>query len=470
MANSKDQLVTDVSFIFEECARLNQMVQDGKFRDIPREDAFCDLPHPTHNWPKGKMLCSRAGFNRLEALVRIALQRARLENRISLEPARSILGEILVRKFVREQRPIEIKHVDRALSEMAKRCGKTCDNLTHYIPCHLMSPQSPASFQIGPVRFLNQATFRSKLASHIWSNRSRDRALGARTISDAIRYFKTFGWIAELTVIGCDKKVSETTATRAVFAALNCLHVLIGPGHSTRMTVGGPGIKYDRRGGFTVTSDGELSYMASYGGPGEGGFEDNWIDLFSGEDAQQILANLGIALEHVVDPSLRRPLSERLLDAAQWYGEAVRETSPGAKAIKYVTALERMVMTDEKDDIAGLVSSRVAALCLDEPTSARRDRWRTEVKRAYDIRSKLVHGALSPSSDIVYEGVRLGAKLARDALLSATTLLGDAGFRDDQASNRQLGRWYDRLVAHADKVIEIESTRQTPNPYSSTET
>ena len=460
MANSKDQLVNDVSFIFEECARQIRMVEEGRFRDIPREDAFCDLPHPTHNWPNGKMLCSRAGFDRLETLTVKALKQAELENRVSLQPARSVMGEILVRKFVREKRAIETKQIDRAMSEMVKRCRKTCDDLTHYIPCHLMSPQSPASFQIGPVRFLNQATFRSTLAKHIWSNRRRDRSLGARTISHAIRYFKTFGWIAELTVIGCDKAVSETTATRAVFAALNCLHVLIGPGHSTRMTVGGPGIKQDRRGGFTVAADGTLSYMASYGGPGEVGFEDNWIELFSGENAQQIITNLGIALEQVVDPSLRRPLSERLLDAAQWYGEAVRETSPGAKAIKYVTALERMVMTDEKDDIAGLVSSRVAALCLDEPTIQRRDRWRADVKRAYDIRSKLVHGALSPSSDIVYEGVRLGAQLARDALLSATTLLGEAGFRDDAASNRQLGRWYDRLVTHADATIERHIANQ----------
>ena len=261
MANSKDQLVNDVSFIFEECARQIRMVEEGRFRDIPREDAFCDLPHPTHNWPTGKMLCSRAGFDRLETLTVKALKQAELENRVSLQPARSVMGEILVRKFVREKRAIETKQIDRAMSEMVKRCRKTCDDLTHYIPCHLMSPQSPASFQIGPVRFLNQATFRSTLAKHIWSNR-------------------------------------------------------------------------------------------------------------------------------------------------------------------------------------------------------RRDRWRADVKRAYDIRSKLVHGALSPSSDIVYEGVRLGAQLARDALLSATTLLGEAGFRDDAASNRQLGRWYDRLVTHADATIERHIANQ----------
>jgi hypothetical protein len=64
MANKKDELLADVSFIFEECARLNQLVKEGKFSSLPREDAFCDLPHPTYNWPNGKMLCSRAGYDR----------------------------------------------------------------------------------------------------------------------------------------------------------------------------------------------------------------------------------------------------------------------------------------------------------------------------------------------------------------------------------------------------------------------
>lgn len=400
------------------------------------------------------MPCSRAGFDRLEALARTALFRASLERRVSLSSARKILAEILVRKFIREKRPIEIRSVDRALSETAKRCASTCEDLTHFIPCHLMAPQSPDSFEIGPIRFLNQATFRKRLASSLWSHRKRGPRPTRRLISQAIKYFGNFGWVAEVTVIGCAKDVSENTANYAALSALNCLHVLLGPAHSTRMTVGGPGLAIDRRAGFAVGADGELSYMVSIGGYGNVGFDDNWIDLFADPDAQEIIRNLGIALEQAVDPSLRRPLSERLLDATQWYGEAVRETSLGAKAVKYITALERMVMTDEKDDIASLVSSRVAALCLDEPTVEGRDRWRDEVKRAYHVRSRLVHGSVSPTSEIVYEGVKLGSQLARVTLLSAARLLGEAGLRDANATNRDLARWYDRIVRRADEVIE----------------
>lgn len=209
----------------------------------------------------------------------------------------------------------------------------------------------------------------------------------------------------------------------------------------------------DRRAGFSVGADGDLSYMVSTGGQGNVGFEDNWMGLFSSADAQEIIGNLGIALEQAVNPALRRPLSERLLDAMQWYGEAVREASPGAKAVKYVTALERMVMTDEKDDIASLVSSRVAALCLDEPTVGCRDRWQDEVRRAYEVRSRLVHGSVSPTSEIVFEGVRLGSQLARSTLLSVARLLGERGLRDEKASNRDLARWYNQIIRHVDEAI-----------------
>lgn len=455
MASSKDQLVDDVSFIFEECARIFAMLKEGRLSDVPREDAFCHMPHPTYNWPNGIMMCGKAGFLRLERITGLALERANLRRLVLLEPARRIMAEILVRKFVKEKLPIEIKYVERAMSETARRCDVTRSDLTHFIPCHLMLAQQPSAFQIGPIRFLNRANFRQILASHIRTNRINGHTnMNARLISDATRYFKTFGWVAEVNIIGCDKKTSERAATKAVSAALDCLHVLFGAGYSKKMTVGGPGITYDKRGGFSVDPTGGLSYTMSYGGPGEVSFDDNWLDLFSNASAQESIARIGVVLQSSVDLSLRRPISERFLDAAQWFGEAVRETSQAAKVVKYVTALERMVMTDEKDDIVGLVSTRVAALCLEEPTLDNREKWRRNAKRAYDIRSKLVHGSLSPTSEIVFEGVRLGAELGRQSLLSVLRVIGEEGLGAENVSNKQLGHWYDRMVMHADRLIE----------------
>src|SRR5205085_2396212 len=129
-----------------------------------------------------------------------------------------------------------------------------------------------------------------------------------------------------------------------------CLHLIFGAGHSHKMTVGGPAIVRDKRGQISVL-DNEFQFSSSYGGPGSVGFKDDWLTMFDNPEGQLTLELLGIALEAAVDPQMERPLSDRFLDAAHWFGEAVRESSPAAKVIKYVTALERMFMTDERDNI-----------------------------------------------------------------------------------------------------------------------
>jgi hypothetical protein len=84
-------------------------VEEGRFAERPREDAFCRIPHPNHNWPNGMMMCSRAGILKLEGIVGLALEKANLQRLVLLEPAQRIMEKILVRKFVKEKPPIEIK-------------------------------------------------------------------------------------------------------------------------------------------------------------------------------------------------------------------------------------------------------------------------------------------------------------------------------------------------------------------------
>jgi hypothetical protein len=220
------------------------------------------------------------------------------------------------------------------------------------------------------------------------------------------------------------------------------------------MAVGGPAITFDKRGGFSLSETGELSISASYRGLGEVAFEEDWFSLFNCNGYDEALRLCGIALEVAVDPRLHRPLSERFLDAAHWFGEAVREPSPAAKVVKYVTAIERMLMTDEKDDITTLVAERLAAFCCSDEST--RDRLRQEARRAYGLRSKLVHGSLSPKSDAIYEGVQLGADLGRDAILSTLGAWGETGLRDEKVSMRQLADWFAMILLRTDRMIDAQ--------------
>jgi hypothetical protein len=156
---------------------------------------------------------------------------------------------------------------------------------------------------------------------------------------------------------------------------------------------------------------------------------------------------LGIALENLINPNLERPLSRRLLDAIYWFGEAVRETSSAAKIVKYVTALERMLMSREHDDIAKIVSDRSAAFCWIGDSGKSLETWRNETLSLYDLRSRLVHGDMSPLSLDVFTGVHVAARISRMAILSAMNHFAENdGLRQRKVPNKRLARWFDSIV------------------------
>ncbi|WP_182115412.1 hypothetical protein, partial [Sphingobium yanoikuyae] len=249
MSASKAKIEEDIHFIFSERVRFARMEQEWfSTKQCPEElrKAFMwGIPHPTDN--NNKLVVGREAIARLENLAATALRRAGIQRQVDLSEVRMPLGTILFRKFALERRPIDTKNIDRALSEAAKLAARTIKARTHFIPCHLMHAEKPFEFTIGPVRFMNQRTFRSRLAGLIWQHRSVYR--GDNWLRrESAKYYGSFGWIAEVSIPCCDKKTAELLAFAAVTSALDCLHILFRATHSARMSVGGPAVKHDRRG------------------------------------------------------------------------------------------------------------------------------------------------------------------------------------------------------------------------------
>jgi hypothetical protein len=458
MSASKAIIEEDIRFIFSERARFARMEQEWfSTKQCPEElrEAFLwEIPHPTDK--TNKLTVGSEAIERLEGLAATALRRAGIEQQVDLSTVRMPLGTILFRKFALERRPIDTKNVDRALSEVAKLAARSIKARTHFIPCHLMRAKEPPEFTIGPVRFMNQRTFRSRVAGLIWQDRSSYR--GDNWLRrESAEYYGSFGWIAEVTIPCCDERTSERLATAAVTSALDCLHILFRASHSARMGVGGAAVKHDRRATLQLV-DSALSFSTSVGWPGEVAFPDDWATAFEQPEHRYVLDLFGAALESAVDPRLDRPLSERFLDAALWFGEAVREPSRAAKVIKYVTALERLVMTDEKDDITSQVAARVSAICVDPDDPDSREQLRKEAERAYSLRSKLAHGSLSPKSDQIFEGVRLGAKLCELTLINALAMFGFQGLRAEKLTRSDIVAGFQTVIARADRLT---ASRQT---------
>ncbi|WP_144435411.1 HEPN domain-containing protein [Roseovarius atlanticus] len=449
MSNLKETIAEDIFFIFDEVFRFKKMGRDA-FAGLDQLEAFCDLPHPSGH---GRMLCGLAAYEKVTFIARLAGERNALSGNVTIETLRKLTEELLVQRFLVERRPIDEKQVDRLLSSVGRASKKKCQDKTHFIPCHLMATKSPDAFSVGPVTFRNRSNFKSTVASHIRgyakNEEPKRREHMRQLMLDALRHYRNFDWVGEIIIEGCDSATSADLAERTVRSAVNLLHLVFRAKNTDRMRVGGAALRVDRRGGLTINSSGELAPHGSLAWAGQGCFPEDWSEWLRDKHLQNILRLFGIALETEANPKLKRPISRRILDAAQWFGDASRDEQPSNRIIKFVTALERMVMTDEKQDATRLVSDRVSALCCSLEANDRA-KWKQEVKDVYDLRSRLLHGSMSPFDRSVNSMMGKAANLGEESIIQALLLLGEEALVAEKVPTRMLAKWYDNFVDHVD--------------------
>lgn len=446
MAPSVSSLTEDIEFIFGECKRFMEMDFE-ELRSLPQLEHFYELPHPSGS---GHMLCGQAAANRVSKLANEAGRRANLTLRVAHETLCKPTKELLVKRFIVEGREVNQQQIDRFLAAAGKRARAACSDVTHLIPCTLMTTQEPSRLKIGPVTFLNRGSFRQLLLNKVENFGSElphgwRREHSRKLLSDAVKFFRQFDWVAQIRVRGCDAKTSELIAERTVTSALDCLHLIFRAQNSSKMRVGGPALRTDRRGGIIIDPDGKLFPSKSVSWAAQVNFPDGWSEQLEHSSVVNLMNLCGTALEAAVDPDLTRPISRRFLDAAQWFGEACRDDRAATKIVKYVIALERMTMTEEKDDIGNVMAERVAALCGGSENQSF-EKCFNDVKAIYDLRSRLVHGSISPADPRIGKGLSLAAHIAEECLVNALTALDEPALRINRISNKKLASWYNEGV------------------------
>jgi hypothetical protein len=162
-----------------------------------------------------------------------------------------------------------------------------------------------------------------------------------------------------------------------------------------------------------------------------------------------LLLGANKALETVVNPAIKRTLGSRLLDSAAWFGDAVREASPAAQIIKAVTALERLVLTSEHEDIKKTVSQRGAAIRCDPADTKTFEELESELAEAYVMRSRFAHGSLSPFDPEVAAFAPACLHRIEQVICWGFGLLESHGLFDRELTNRQLAEGLDRRISFA---------------------
>jgi predicted nuclease of predicted toxin-antitoxin system len=438
----KQTPVDAVEFIFAECARFMQFLPND-FRSIPRDDLLHTIPDPRGRG--SHLICGKVAAQKLEELAERATAQGNLSGKIDKNTIVEPLRYLLVKRFLQERKDVNTKNVDRLLSAAARHARAKCTSVTHFIPCHLTFVEEPNELRFGPVVFRSRRNFRALIAPVMRSYRSEvtlqnDGSRGM--LLDVLDYYRAFKWFGEVTIDNCDERTSNRLALDAVTSGLDRIHIIFGAGFTDDMRVGGLKVTKDVRVRLAFSRDKKLMYTWSRTPIGQVNFPIGWSEVLRRDDIERLCRLAGVALETAVNPDLRRPLSQRFIDAIRWYGEAARDASAAAQVVKYVTAIERMLMTEEKDDIATTVAQRASVFCFDAHDTEARSRRFDEVRKLYHLRSRLVHGSKSPFSSDVVDGIYTGATVAREVILMCTSVLGEAGLKDSTQTTRKLSRWF----------------------------
>jgi hypothetical protein len=302
------------------------------------------------------------------------------------------------------------------LETALEAASQECLDRTYFIPCQITS-RSPDNIRFGPVFLERAPVMRARLEERLktyFDNRSDQN--DSQHANDVLDYFDHFSSVASVTVTNCDRDIGQQRSEACVSVVMNYIHLLVGARHTRKMRWGGPAIGRDHRSVLRMLPTGEFETSRSFNFEGANIADEAWEDWNSPELAP-IIANIGKCILAIANGMEVGLLGQRFLEACSWYGDAAREPSVPARVVKYITAIERLLCTDERYGVTRRVSERGAALTFNALSW---DFWKVveEMEQAYELRSSVLHGRVSPFSEEITKQAGLCERLSRDLLLS----------------------------------------------------
>lgn len=426
-------------------------------------EPWYSLPHPSGS---GSILTSKKASAMVDELTERALRLRNLEARVSHGDLKKEIGEGLVQRFLAEKRPIDRKQADRLLSWAAKRADGRCGEYTYFYPIRFTFQDEPRKIDLGPVKLKWLRGFHGNIfgyAKNYLLSQKDDKSLdwARKQLREALDYYKSYKWFAEVTVKGCDARRAEDAANDLATSSLDCLYFLIGHKGTYRIEIGRFKLANDDRALAWISPDESMTVRTSYGSLDAMGFEDGWSKDLQRPDVQESLNLIKTVLEAKADLRIRRPLASRFLDAARWFGEGVRDQKSYSKIVKFITAIERLVVAGKSDDISETVATRVADLTIDSDDVADWNKKRALVKKAYSARSDLVHGCVSPFSETVLKSVSSCGDLAEETLYTILHRIREDGLVASDVSEKQYSEWFEGIRKWVNDIHERHQTNRS---------
>lgn len=471
MSKTKAQRdIEDIKFILSEIVRLHSM----EFTDLMahldenENDSWYEVPHPSGS---GGLVCGEAAGRRFYDLTaRQLATQPNLRNNFDPEDfARIVMSEFSAR-FLKQGAEVNQRNIDKMFSAAVKKSKAKHKELTHYIPCIVVSSAEPEAFRIGPVVFVRMEKFIGEHREAFEAERERIRldhirrceeaiekgssadqiatpdisaGIASRLVNDTVSYFEKFKWMAVVDIPECDVTISQRRAERTIEAALDILKLFFRRVHGESLRQGHAYAPPPNTASLTREASGKFNFSFAWSSQ-DAPAGKNWIRILTEPDDSYARAAAS-ALDSCVDPQYSSHFKERFLDAMSWYGQAISEPMASLQIVKYVAALERLTVTRKMEEGLTVAVTTRAALLNYDGTGEDYDRLLREAQKVYDYRSGLMHGSLSPF-DSELESVSPSAEeITRHALFSCLALFTRLDSQTKDAGRKDLEAEYQKL-------------------------
>lgn len=391
-------------------------------------DALAMVPHPSG---RGSLICGqnagRCFWQLAKSYLASSPERRKL---IDVEEYERCLRHAYVESFLKRGHPLDKHHVSLVLRNSFSQTKRSFKQLTHHIPCSLPHIDDPPSFRIGPVWFRKASRFLEHVPS---------RTYGGRETSEILREFQ---WVASVRIPKCHPSVSARHGQFLIAGAMNFLRLMLADHYLADLFTA-----------FSSPAPREVEYLihvpqCGLTGAGKRIYQaeplpNDWLRHLRSRLAGFYLPAVE-AIRLSRDPASNHDLAARLLDAALWFGEATREPQPAGRIVKYVTALECLTLTPN-EKVSRVLPRRASALLA----AAHSDDAKSQLaafKHLYDLRSRIVHGGVTPADPALVTEARTTYELCRKAILAGLLFFDFLGINKENFGHERIQRGYEGLV------------------------
>ncbi|QTD87998.1 MULTISPECIES: HEPN domain-containing protein [Xanthomonas] len=417
-AKTLREAVRDLQFIGKQIARFEKL----NFKQLTshmrscKADMWCELEHPN----RSPIVCGAAAWARFAHLVDLICsecpQLARRVGRPALHKAIKIGYVSLVLDL---GKPINNLLAKELLEFACGEAGKSMRDSEHSIPCDLFAAGVVEKFQVGPVEFMRRQLFfrerKTSLKSGLdasvreglikrdeWiakgyssdqmKGEAEFRAYGRAMYAQAIRIYRGYRWVACVKIHHHVDDVAEQLALRIVNLAIHVLRLVIGAGVTSGLGVAWSPTTPHRDANLWFDSNGCMRVNLSTRVKGVVALMD-WEGVLR-PPFLPYLTSFGSSLFALAEGRDVSHIQQRLIDSVTWFGDASTDMESAAKIVKYVSAIERVIIAGRQTGTRVTFMKRLQALyegfeC--DGSSNIGDR----ASRLYAARSAILHGEVS---------------------------------------------------------------------------